>query len=101
MQKAKLLAKSKLTTYILLPFILYAIPLDNILNGESICLWKQCFGIECWGCGITRAIFLALHGYFIEAWKYNKLYVVVMPLLMYIWLHNTYNLLKTTINKGH
>ena len=68
------------------PIVLYLLPLDDFLNGNSICLVKNLFGVECWGCGTTRAVLLALHNDIDRAVQYNPLAVVVFPLLIVIWI---------------
>ena len=45
------------------------------------CLSKTLLGIECWGCGMTRAVLACLQGDFDAAWAYNPRYVVVVPLI--------------------
>ena len=70
---------------ILLPVSLYLIPVEGIFSGESLCLIKRCFGIECWGCGITRAVFSLLYGRFEQAWEYNAFIIFVFPLLLWVW----------------
>ena len=77
---------TKLLILVLIPVVLYAIPLENICNGNTICIFTNLFGVECWGCGITRAIFSALHFRFHDALEYNRLFVVVLPLLLFLWL---------------
>lgn len=86
MQKEILLKSIKLLVTVLIPVVLYAIPLESICNGNTICIFTNIFGVECWGCGITRAIFSVLHFHFYDAWEYNPLFVVVLPLLMFLWL---------------
>jgi hypothetical protein len=44
------------------------------------------FDKECFGCGITRAIQHAIHFDFYTAWNYNKLVVIVAPVLFFLWL---------------
>ena len=70
----------------MLPLFLYAVPVDNIYNGESICIIKSLFGVECWGCGTTRAVFSVLYGKFSQAWEYNRMIVVIFPLLLWLWV---------------
>lgn len=70
---------------ILLPVLLYLIPVEGIFSGESLCLIKRCLGIECWGCGITRAFFSLLYGHFEQAWEYNAFIILVFPLLLWVW----------------
>jgi hypothetical protein len=86
MQTESLSKLTKLLITVLLPAVLYVIPLENICNGNTICIFKNLFGVECWGCGITRAVFSALHFRFQDAWEYNPLFVVVLPLLVFLWM---------------
>ncbi|MDR1341225.1 MAG: DUF2752 domain-containing protein [Prevotellaceae bacterium] len=44
------------------------------------------FGHDCYGCGMTRAVISAIQFDFNSACIYNKLVVIVLPLLMYIWI---------------
>ncbi|MBR4952718.1 MAG: DUF2752 domain-containing protein [Alistipes sp.] len=92
--KRPIIAKIKLGVLILLPFFLYVVPTEGIYNGESLCLIKRCFGVECWGCGITRAIFSVLYGNFAEAWCYNRLIVIVFPLLLWLWGKEIYKTIR-------
>ena len=70
---------------ILIPVALYFVPLEWLKNQNSVCLFKNLTGNECYGCGMTRAIFSAIHFRFEDAFHYNKLFMVVLPLLIYIW----------------
>jgi len=74
----------KLCAIILLPFFLYGLSLDELEGKHSICLFKNLFGKECYGCGITKAVIASVQLDFIRAFKYNKLIVIVMPLLIYL-----------------
>lgn len=67
-----------------LPFILAAAA--YVLLPVQICMFKNVFGFECPGCGITRAVLEVLHGNFTSAWAFNKSVIIVFPLLVYIWL---------------
>lgn len=70
----------------MLPFILIFLPSDFFDNGQSVCLSKTLAGVECWACGLTRATMHFIHFEFEEAWTYNKLIVIVIPLLFVLWL---------------
>ncbi len=65
--------------------VLLALPADFFDQGESICIWKQSLGVECPGCGLTRATQHFLHGEWEIALDYNPLVVVVVPLLGLMW----------------
>jgi hypothetical protein len=77
---------------LLIPVVLYFTPLEWLKNQHSICLFKYITGHECYGCGMTRAVFSAIHFQFADAIHYNKLFLIVLPLLIYIWAKNLKNL---------
>ena len=85
-----------LFVYIILPIILFFIPLEWLNKQHSICLIKNIFGIECFGCGITRAIIAGVQLDFTKAMEYNKMVIVVLPLFIYEWIKN----LKLIFNKN-
>ena len=84
-----------LLAYIILPIILFFIPLEWLNKQHSICLIKNIFGIECFGCGITRAIIAGIQLEFSKAIEYNKMVIIVLPLFIYEWFKN----LKLIFNK--
>jgi hypothetical protein len=77
-----------LFAYIVLPYLLYLIPLDWLNKQHTICLIKNIFGVECFGCGITRAIVSGVQLDFIRAIEYNKMVIIVLPLFIYEWFKN-------------
>lgn len=98
MQTADVLKITKLLILVLIPVVLYAIPMESICNGNTICVFTNIFGVECWGCGITRAIFSALHFRFYDAWEYNPLFVVVLPLLIFFWVRGVVRKIRSLID---
>jgi hypothetical protein len=91
---------SRLLLLLLLPAVLYMIPTHGIFHGESLCLVKSLFGVECWGCGMTRAVFSAMYLRFADAWEYNRLVVIVLPLLAAAWGHRVWRLVSQLRSKG-
>jgi hypothetical protein len=81
-----------LSGFLLLPFFLYAIPLEWLKDQHSVCLFKNLTGKECYGCGMTRAVLSVIHFQFENAIKFNKLVLIVFPLLVYLWIRNIVNL---------
>lgn len=75
-------------THIALPFVLYYIPLEWLNKQNTICLIKNIFGVECPSCGITRAIISAVQLDIIKAIDYNKIVIIVLPILIYVWFKN-------------
>lgn len=72
--------------------------LDSLEKGRSICLIKNLTGHRCPGCGTTRAMAAILHGQFVRAYHYNRLIIVVFPLLSYIAFRNIYGTVKSLRN---
>jgi hypothetical protein len=73
--------------YLGMPLFFIALPQTFFeTGGNSICLIKFVFGIECYGCGMTRAFQHAIHLDFIGALGFNKLICIVFPLMIYIGL---------------
>ncbi|WP_425460640.1 DUF2752 domain-containing protein [Leptospira idonii] len=50
-------------------------------SNYTICIPKLFFDINCFGCGITRAIWYLLHFDIAKAVEYNSLVVVVFPII--------------------
>ncbi|MDD3726535.1 MAG: DUF2752 domain-containing protein [Candidatus Ratteibacteria bacterium] len=80
--------------YIVFPVVLFFIPLSSLYNLPSICLYKNLFGIECPGCGMTRAVLSIIHLKFSEALTYNRLVIVVFPLMAYMFFKNLFRDIK-------
>jgi hypothetical protein len=47
-----------------------------------ICLFHELTGLECPGCGGSRALYYALHGQILAALRCNALVVLALPLLV-------------------
>lgn len=58
---------------------------DIVLSAGPPCLITALFGDVCWGCGITRAALAFLHGDLVAAWGHNKLSMVVIPMLFWLY----------------
>ena len=58
------------------------------------CLFHRVTGLECPGCGATRAVYFLLHGEVATAWRQNPLLVCLSPLVLlglgtaaWKWIH--------------
>jgi len=71
---------------IVAPFVLWLLPADTFDDGQSLCPSVLLFGVECLGCGTTRAVMHMHHGEWREALYYNYGVVWIYPLLALIWL---------------
>ncbi|MBK7212038.1 MAG: DUF2752 domain-containing protein [Bacteroidales bacterium] len=83
----KNLTKIYLGLLLVSPLVLFCLPSDIFdKSTANLCLSKLIFHRECFGCGITRAVMHAIHFEFSIAWAYNKLVVLVIPFLAYLWV---------------
>lgn len=90
MKQNLLISLGKLGCYILLPIALILIPTSWLERGPSLCLIRRVFGVRCPGCGMTRAFSCVAHGKFRQAYQYNKLVVIVFPLLSVTWIRSCF-----------
>jgi hypothetical protein len=68
------------------PVVLFILPADFFDHSTiELCLSKILFDRSCIGCGITRAVMHFIHLEFDMAMQYNKLVVLVIPLILYLW----------------
>ena len=91
----------KLCVLFLLPLLLSFISLNNLEGKRSLCLFKNLFGFECYGCGITKAVIACIQFDFIRAFEYNKLIVIVMPLIIYLWIKEILKCIKVLKSNVH
>jgi hypothetical protein len=59
---------------------------DPAQAGLPLCTFHAMTGFDCPGCGATRATHELLHGRLLAAWRYNSLWVVLLPLAVYMAL---------------
>jgi len=79
---------------LLVPIILYLVPLDWLESQQTICLFKNLTGHDCPGCGTTRAVISAVQLNFKNAWSYNYNILFVFPLLIFYWIKLILSLYK-------
>jgi hypothetical protein len=78
--------------------VLVLLPASFFDTGQSLCLSKLILHQECPGCGITRAVQHTIHFDFEAAWRYNKLVIFVLPILIYFWMIQLFSVLKKIKN---
>ena len=83
---------------LLLPVILFFIPLSWVEQQKAVCFFKNVFGFECFGCGTTRAVISAVQLNFEKAVGYNWKIVFVFPLLCWVWFKLVFS--NVLISKG-
>jgi Protein of unknown function (DUF2752) len=53
------------------------------------CPFRKLTGFTCPGCGSTRALHRLIHGDVVAAFQFNPLFVLALPLLLYVLLRYT------------
>ena len=81
---------TKVCILLTIPLAIILMPKSIIFDGPTICLFKNIFGINCPGCGMTRAIFLVFEGDIITACQLNLGVLVVFPILVALWTELIY-----------
>ena len=80
----------------MIPFVFIFLPSDFFDQGQSLCLSVLIFDTKCYGCGMMRALQHLIHLDFNQAISFNKLSLLVLPALFYLWgeyLYKSYRLL--------
>lgn len=85
MCSSRLKAQGRIGLRLLLPILILLIPTSWLEARPPVCLIRKVFGVKCPGCGMTRAISSLAHGDIRKAVRYNRLVVVVFPILCYTW----------------
>lgn len=67
---------------VLVLLLLAIVPLETIERFPAFCPFKRFLGIECYGCGMTRALCALLHGQAHIALQYNRGVLLAFPLLV-------------------
>lgn len=80
--------KLKIIFYLAFPVVLWLLPADFFDHGPELCLSQFLLHTKCYGCGVSRAMMHLLHGDIYGALAYNKLCLIVLPLLIMIWLQD-------------
>jgi hypothetical protein len=57
---------------------------DPAETNLPLCTFHTLTGLDCPGCGATRATHELLHGRLLAAWHYNALWVLSLPLAAYL-----------------
>ena len=75
----------KLLLLLSIPITTLIISYNGLGDGQTICLINNIFGIECIGCGMTKAIIALINGNFYQSINYNFNVIIIFPLLLTLW----------------
>jgi len=70
-----------ITLIIILGGIFYLKVLSPMFNIHIPCIFKKVTGLDCPGCGMTRAILALLDGDIYQAFRWNMLVFILAPLI--------------------
>ena len=66
--------------------ILYLKVISPVFHIHIPCVFKEITGLDCPGCGMTRAVLAMLDGDFYQAFRFNMLVFVLAPIyLLYLY----------------
>lgn len=68
------------TGLLLVLVFLAVIPVETLATFPVVCMWRNLLGMNCPTCGLTRAVACLLHGRFTDAFNFNPLAYVILPL---------------------
>ena len=52
-------------------------------TGTTVCWLKQCTGVDCLGCGLTRSLSCGLRGMFTESFNYHPFGLFILALFLF------------------
>ena len=89
--------KLKISGFIILflgSIYLLFLPATYFDVGDSVCLSVVLANTECYACGMTRGIQHLIHLDFEEAYRYNWLSFIVLPLVAFLVLREFISVIK-------
>jgi hypothetical protein len=92
--QSKNFLRIKMAAMILLPFFLFILPKTQFDKGTTTCLFTLLSGYNCIGCGMTRACMRLIHLDVMGALEFNKLSLIVFPILCFLYAKEFYNTYK-------
>lgn len=90
--------KIKISFCLLILFLTYLL-VSKYLNIYLFCPFHKITGLYCPGCGITRMFLSILTGDFYQAFRYNSLVFISLPIMIFLYINNLLYPKKAIIKK--
>ena len=78
--------------FLAIPIVIWFVNYKSNDNDFSFCLFKNIFGLKCYGCGLTRGLSALLHLEFSRIYELNKLNLITIPLLSFLYCKEFFTL---------
>ncbi|HZE85226.1 MAG TPA: DUF2752 domain-containing protein [Puia sp.] len=75
--------------------LIWSIDYHSTNEHFTLCLFKNITGRDCYGCGVLRGLSAALHLNFYWAMHLNRLNVLTIPLLTFLYLKEVWRTIFT------
>jgi len=88
------LGKGETIAFLLIPIIgiisLLFLYFHNPIESKVFpkCIFLEYAGVYCPGCGVTRSTYYLVHGDILKAFRFNQLYILFLPLMVYLYILN-------------
>ena len=79
-------------------FLISYFVLSEILNIYIPCLFHKITNLYCPGCGVTRMLLSILRGDFYQAFRYNQLLFILLPVFVLYFVNYIYSLICNRIS---
>jgi len=80
--------------FIAAPIFIWFIDYNTNEVGFTLCIFKNLFGEECYGCGLLRGISAAFHLDFKKVYLLNRLNFITIPIIFIIYTKQLFNSFK-------
>jgi hypothetical protein len=90
----------KIGCLLLIPFLVWSVHYHASDQDFSFCLFHLLTGRHCYGCGLTRGMSAVLHGDFKAAYALNRLNVITIPLIAYVYVNEWSCTIKNPSERG-
>lgn len=83
-------------------FAFFSLVSFETISNSSLCFMYEKTSTICSTCGVTRAFTLIMHGNFLDAIKYNQVFVFgIFPIFTFLFCEDSFTYIKRLITKKY